>query len=43
VPGSRLRVLEGLGHLMHEEQPLLVSREILDFLSECVGAGASVQ
>lgn len=41
IPGARLTVLDGLGHLAHEEAPDLVTREVLAFLHRQVGGGTT--
>ncbi len=41
IPSARVVVLEGLGHLFHEEQPVVVARHILDETASLV-SGSSV-
>ncbi len=40
LPTSRLEVLDGLGHLAHEEAPDLAARHICEFAAETLGEAA---
>jgi len=41
LPGSELVVFEGTGHFVWEDQPLLATRALVDFLDRRVGDGAA--